>query len=98
MPYVFLMSEATVASSRTPTRRSGGRRGSGRQQRASITLTGEALEAAQKLAEAHKTNPGAVVRRAIAVMMFLQEQQEKGAVLRIQSPNGESERLHILFT
>jgi hypothetical protein len=92
------MSEATVASGRTPTRRSGGRRGSGRQQRASITLTGESLEAALEIAEQHHINPGDVARRAIAVLKFLNDEQEKGSILRIQSPNGESERLRVLFT
>jgi hypothetical protein len=94
------MTEQAVTPKPAPrtSRRSGSRRAGGRQQqRVSITLTNEALNAAQELAEYHKITPGEVVRRAIALMKFLDGAQESGSVLRIETPDGKSERLHVIY-
>ena len=94
--------EATVASDRARRARRAGRRDAGRgatpPSRVSITLTGETLANALALAEQHHISPGDVARRAIAVLKVLTDEQEKGSVLRIQSPTGETDRIRIVFT
>jgi hypothetical protein len=66
--------------------------------RVSITLTGETLANALALAEQHHITPGDVARRGIAVLKLLTDEQEKGSILRIQSPTGETDRIRIVFT
>jgi hypothetical protein len=66
--------------------------------RVSITLTGETLTNALALAEQHHITPGDVARRGIAVLKLLTDEQEKGSILRIQSPTGETDRIRIVFT
>jgi hypothetical protein len=66
--------------------------------RVSITLTGETLANALAIAEQHHITPGDVARRGIAVLKLLTDEQEKGSILRIQSPTGETDRIRIVFT
>ncbi|MCO5993971.1 hypothetical protein [Actinoallomurus rhizosphaericola] len=65
--------------------------------RVSISLTGEAMAAAEALAEEHGITEGEAVRRALAVFKFLSDETARGTVFRMQLANGESERLRILF-
>ena len=96
--------EAAVTSSRArrtaraqrANQHSGGRRETGHR-RVGITLTGEVLAHTEALAELQHITPGEVVRRGIAVLKFLTEEEEKGSVLRIQSPTGETDRIRLIF-
>ncbi|MER7007162.1 hypothetical protein ABT297_29555 [Dactylosporangium sp. NPDC000555] len=64
----------------------------------SISLTGEAAMAAEAIAREHSITEGEAVRRAIAVLKFMTEEMARGTVFRMQTPDGESERLKIVFT
>jgi hypothetical protein len=107
VPYVRNMTEtekaeALVTTGRTRRARRANHRSGGREAaptpRCSITLTGETLANALALAEQHHITPGDVARRGIAVLKLLTDEQEKGSILRIQSPTGESDRIRIVFT
>jgi hypothetical protein len=93
-----IVTSGRARAGRRATRRSGGSRGHGQPERASITLTGEAFATALALAEQHHISPGEVARRGIAVLKFLTDEEKKGSVLRIQSPDGETDRIRIVFT
>ncbi|WP_344263884.1 hypothetical protein [Actinomadura napierensis] len=65
--------------------------------RLSISLTGEALAAAEAIAQEHGVSEGEAVRRAIAVLKFLSDEMAAGTVFRMQAPNSEPERFRLVF-
>jgi hypothetical protein len=55
------------------------------------------MAAAEALAQRHGVTEGEAVRRAIAVLKFFSDELDHGTVFRMQAPNGETERLRIIF-
>ncbi|MFY1688548.1 hypothetical protein [Plantactinospora sp. WMMB782] len=64
----------------------------------SISLTGSAAASVEEMADQHRVSDGEVVRRAVAVFKFLNDEISRGAVLKIQTPDGQSDRIQILYT
>jgi hypothetical protein len=63
-----------------------------------VRLKKAPLEQAQRIARRGHVTEGDAVRRALAVLDFLEDEIEKGAILRIQRPDGEIERLQIIYS
>jgi hypothetical protein len=55
------------------------------------------LAAIEAVATRHRVSEGDVVRRAISVLTFLDDEMAQGTVFRMQVPGGEPERLKIVF-
>lgn len=69
-----------------------------RSPRVSISLTGEALAAVEAMATKHGISEGETVRRAIKVLKFLDDEMARGTIFRMQTPDGESERIRLVYT
>jgi hypothetical protein len=65
-------------------------------ERLGVTLKDEALDNARHIAEVRQISLPESVRRSLAVLAFLTDQQAAGAVIKLQTPDGEIERLHLL--
>lgn len=72
--------------------------GTVRGQRLVISLTGEAADAVREMAARQNASPGEIVRRAVAVQRFIDEEVARGATFMIKGSSGEIDRLQFVFT
>lgn len=62
-----------------------------------VSLSDEAAEAVQTLAEQRGISVSEVIRRAIALERFVEGELEKGSTLLVRNENGETERVAFVF-
>jgi hypothetical protein len=69
-----------------------------RPRRLSVSLTGKALETVRELAQDLEISEGEVVRRALAVLKYVNEKEAQQAVLLVRYPDGQTKDVEFVFT
>ena len=67
-------------------------------QRVNVSLTGEAADVVRELAARHGVSPAEVVRRALAVQRFIDEETDSGSAFLVRKSNGDTDRIQFVFT
>lgn len=65
-------------------------------ERYGLTIKDEALGNARAIADARQISLAEAVRRSLAVLRAITEQETNGAVIKLHLPSGEVERLLLL--
>lgn len=65
-------------------------------ERFSVTFVPPAAQAVRELVEATGLNKADVINRAVQIYAFLEDHRRKGNDLLLRSPDGETERVHIV--
>ncbi len=63
----------------------------------SVSLTDEAAAAVTELADKKGLKTSEVIRRAIALAKFIQDEEEKGSTFLLRNAAGELERVRFIF-
>lgn len=65
--------------------------------RLSFNLSGELVETLREMAERNDTTMTEVLKRAIAVQRFLDEQKSQGRTILVEDPEAQTQRELVLF-
>ncbi|MFF0733827.1 hypothetical protein ACFYVK_19650 [Streptomyces chartreusis] len=65
-------------------------------ERFSVTFVPPAAQAVRELMEVTGLNKADVINRAVQIYAFLEDRKRKGSDLLLRSPDGETERVHIV--